>query len=380
MVKLIAFVIGSLVLYYVAAAEATPVIRGLGRIPNNANPGGFLDISTHRVSANGNAVVGADISLHDQIERQEGTFWTSDTGMLGLGFLPGGNRSIAWGVSGDGLTVVGQSNQTAVTWTLADGYSPLFPGTPGTSRALGTSDDGNTIVGEFNNEAFLWTEADGRTQLGSLPGGAFTSEARDISADGTVIVGSSTTANGDEAFGWTPDDGLFELGDLPGGEIRSFAYGVSANGNVIVGESKIAPVNASDGGRRAFRWTENDGMVPLGDLVEGSYDSVARDVSADGSVIVGEVSPEVGGRLGFVWTDEAGMRTLNDVLVDDFGVDLGGWDLANVRSVTPDGLTFAGVGFNPDGLAESFIVTVPEPATVVLLITGFVALSRRRRF
>lgn len=50
-----------------------------------------------------------------------------------------------------------------------------------------------------------------------------------------------------EAFRWTSDGGMVGLGDLPGGRFDSFAIGVSADGSVIVGGGNIAD------GTEAFR-------------------------------------------------------------------------------------------------------------------------------
>ncbi|MFM7792320.1 MAG: PEP-CTERM sorting domain-containing protein, partial [Microcystis panniformis] len=52
------------------------------------------------------------------------------------------------------------------------------------------------------------------------------------------------------------------LGFLPGGSFsRSFAHGVSADGSVVVGES--SSVNSP---AEAFRWIQGTGMVGLGFL------------------------------------------------------------------------------------------------------------------
>ncbi|MFN9672520.1 MAG: hypothetical protein ACK552_08030 [Microcystis sp.] len=72
------------------------------------------------------------------------------------------------------------------------------------------------------------------------------------------------------------------LGFLPGGSFsRSFAQGVSADGSVVVGES--SSVNSP---AEAFRWTQQTGMVGLGDLSGGRFSSGAQGVSAEGSFIV----------------------------------------------------------------------------------------------
>jgi probable HAF family extracellular repeat protein len=77
-----------------------------------------------------------------------------------------------------------------------------------------------------------------------------------------------------------PGQGLAQtmtgLGDLPGGNFYSIAKGISADGSVIVG------VSHSDKGQEAFRWTKNGGMQGVGDLQEGGFRSEASAVSADG--------------------------------------------------------------------------------------------------
>ena len=84
------------------------------------------------------------------------------------------------------------------------------------------------------------------------------------------------------------------IGDLPGGAFFSQAFGISSDGSTIVGQSESAS------GLQAFRWTEADGMVPLGYL-EGGFFSTASCVSADGTVVVG--SGTTGHKLeAFQWT------------------------------------------------------------------------------
>jgi uncharacterized membrane protein len=93
--------------------------------------------------------------------------------------LSGDTSSDAWGVSGDGSTIVGQSygNQSrAFRWTSGGGMqalgmlSPLATG----SQAIGASDDGSTIVGSiygplYGGQAVRWTSS-GVEGLGFLAG------------------------------------------------------------------------------------------------------------------------------------------------------------------------------------------------------------------
>jgi probable HAF family extracellular repeat protein len=70
------------------------------------------------------------------------------------------------------------------------------------------------------------------TGLGTLPGNNMT-QARGVSADGSVVVGiSGTDHNYWRAFRWTRGDGMEDL--APGAPF-TFAEAISANGNVIVG-------------------------------------------------------------------------------------------------------------------------------------------------
>jgi probable HAF family extracellular repeat protein len=91
-----------------------------------------------------------------------------------------------------------------------------------------------------------------------------------------------------EAFLWTEEHGMVGLGDLSGGDFYSNAEGVSADGSIVVGFSR------SGSGREAFLWTQYDGMVGLGDLPGGVFDSVAFGISADRSTVVGFSNSDLG--------------------------------------------------------------------------------------
>ncbi|HLA62878.1 MAG TPA: hypothetical protein VK610_00505, partial [Rhodothermales bacterium] len=159
--------------------------------------------------------------------------------------------------------------------------------------------------------------------LGDLAGGIVSSNAFDVSDDGTVVTGSSQTVDGGRAYRWTATGGMVNLGTILNLAGSSFAYGISGSGGTIVGQSPWSIGNtafrwtAGEGmvqlpggttlraeaasssgaviiGRRnngaipeAFRWTQAGGLVGLGDLPGGSTASYGNDVSADGNIIVG---------------------------------------------------------------------------------------------
>ena len=61
------------------------------------------------------------------------------------------------------------------------------------------------------------------------------------------------------------------------------------------------------------------------------------------------------------------MRLLQDVLENDYGLDLTGWTLYEAFDITPNGQTILGRGLNPDGVLEAYLVSIPEPATLLLM-------------
>jgi probable HAF family extracellular repeat protein len=135
-----------------------------------------------------------------------------------------------------------------------------------------------------------------------------------ISADARVVVGVSASASGNQAFRWTVDGELQALGMLPGYTASSQAYAVSADGSVVVGSSLKA-----DGTGRAFIWTAETGIQPLGDLPDWVTSSQASGVAADGRTIVGIVQGRDPNYIGqktlcFFWTAEEGFYLFGDFL------------------------------------------------------------------
>jgi len=165
------------------------------------------------------------------------------------------------------------------------------------------------------------------------------SDARGVSADGFVVVGGSASTNGSQAFRWTQEDGMLSLGDLASGGFNSGAAGISADGSIVVGESAIP-----SGTTQAFRWTQADGMLSLGSLSSDVFISRAFSVSADGSVIVG-ASYGVNGVEAFRWTQSGGMVRLGDLPGGAFSSD--------ARGVSADGSVIVGSSISVHG-SESF--------------------------
>jgi probable HAF family extracellular repeat protein len=329
-----------------------------------------LDFVPWAVSYDGSVVVGA--TADGQAVR-----WTASGGSVGLGYLPGHDTSVAQGVSADGSVIIGHSY-------AASEYDPAQ--VPEAFDRIG--------------RAFRWSAPTGMVDLGTLPGRTH-GNARGVSADGAVVVGTAASANGPlEAFRWTAASGFVGLGsgtsaaavsadgsvvigaaispswrsrrwtaaagwsDLPP---NFYVAAVSADGSVVVGGSLFSNFNSD-----ALLWTQATGVVRLD---TGSGDDGAVGVSADGSVVVGS-SIHYG---AFLWDEVNGVRSLRDVL-EGAGVDVSGIPLGaySARGISGDGRTMIG-GFTEAGETVYWVATVPEPMGLMPVICAAAGLLRPRR-
>ena len=169
-----------------------------------------------------------------------------------------------------------------------------LPGGPDFSEARGVSSDGSVVVGESRSaaqpggEAFRWTAQDGMQGLGGLTllSLGFTyALGFGISADASTIVGHARTELFEEAFFWKQQTGMVSLDPLRGTTFFSAAFDVSADGSIIVGT----------GENGAMIWDAANGMRSLQQILEidlaldltGWILLTARAVSDDGTAIAG---------------------------------------------------------------------------------------------
>lgn len=327
--------------------------------------GGQTGSTAVDVSADGSVVVGDSYS-----DRGREPFrWTSSTGMVGLGGFPGASRvnGVSTALSSDGNVVVGQGfdnqgNPQAFRWTEATGVMGLgfLPSTSTypVSVAEDVSGDGSVVVGRSNISAsdpgaFRWTQATGIEFLGDLPGKRVRSVATAISQDGNVIVGESESDLGAQAFRWTAQNGMVPLDQGDFVSIRD-VVDVSTDGTVIVGDG-IVDLGNNLFGRETFRWTAQTGMVRLGDLPGGYVQSIPTAVSGDGSIIVGVGDTDGNFETAYYWDKANGMRPLQTVLENTYGLDLSGWSYITAEGISEDGLTLVGDGINPSGDVEAWV-------------------------
>ncbi len=169
-------------------------------------PGGTDFSEATAVSDDGSIIIGHSSSGNSGTDdnRAEAFRWTQETGIQGLGDLPGGQfNSRATAISGDGSiiggTVMGQTYQGAALFTDATGWVPFEPqpreNPPDVIKVINAfSTDAGFAVGsgEFpSTRAYLWEESQGFVSLGALPGYSPRSSALGVSDDGSIVVGSS---------------------------------------------------------------------------------------------------------------------------------------------------------------------------------------------
>jgi probable HAF family extracellular repeat protein len=215
---------------------------------------------------------------------KEAFIWEDDV-MTGLGFLADDDNdyeSEALGISGDGLVVVGKAKNTdpndatasvkeAFVWEdgVMTGLGFLQEDTDKVeSEATAASYDGSTLVGTSKvddpnkpsksvKQAFIWQDGT-MTGLGFLAdaAGPFESRATGVSADGSVVVGESKTADGKEAFVWTAESNeMRSLRDVIEEDLGIDLTGWTLDKPPVIssdGETMIALATNPDGDVEAF--------------------------------------------------------------------------------------------------------------------------------
>ncbi len=340
----------------------------------------------------------------------------------GLGVVPGANSSQPYGLSSDGTTVVGSSQQfggDAWRWTAATGRVDLGPAPFGFQmlQANDVSGNGSIIVGSMQGQggtaAWRWTQATSVQQVIGM-GGTF---GPNISSDGSTIVGQS----GGGGARWTQATGTQPLGPVTGlpfgNGSTNVAYGVSANGSVIVGPAsalyQVFPVPLDT--IVPYRWTQATGAVGIlnnGQFYNPTTGAGATSISDDGTRIAGisfrtawlwsetagfhtlvlnppsipgGFSPSISGDGNtvayreFLWTQSSGTQLLTNVLTSA-GCNFTNWTDLRVIDTSFDGRTLCGYGTNPQGQTEAWYATIPGPSsTAALLALTGIATTRRQR-
>jgi hypothetical protein len=325
------------------------------------------DFFSSGISSDGNTVVGTN--------GNRPVLWRNGS----LTILPGidGQEYVfAQNVSPDGTTVVGEDyNVIGYRWREATGYQSLPP----LGIVWAASGDGNILVGQSTNGAFRWTEDGGPQYITMIAGGGMAESARDISVDGSTIVGNGNADNGQTGiiFRWDAVNGAVPLGHYPYGQAQG-AVATNFTGSIVVGSTVL------NGVEEAFRWTEAGLIEGLGHLPT-HVDNLLAETSAVavtdvGSLIIGNESVSAGASGGFAWTPSGGIQPIDEYLLEVHGLDLGDWTLHYLTDMTPNGRFIIGNGSHPTfGDNVAFRIAIPEPGTFTLALCSLLALKRLLR-
>jgi len=339
---------------------------GLGQVEN----------STHNraleLSNDGSTVLGRGVNLSTStahiyrwnLSLGASTIWSGSTASAPQ-FQPQSLSAVGSIVAG-GCTNAGPA-AVGYYWSELSGFTNVAgPAPNSTGCVAAVSGDGGTFVGRANTGAY---KVSAGQPIQSLAGIAqfTTTDALHSSFDGSVIVGTAARPGESRAIRWTPQ-GSHLLPTLPN-SVATIPRDVSADGQIVVGYS-----SNSAGARTPFVWDPISGMQTLPDFNSGV--TTPTDVSANGLFIVGDTSLPFIGNQAVAWLDRQNAVNLNDFLSS---VLPAGWNLTEASGISDDGRVIVGSGIH-NGVLEPWIATIPEPATLTLVVLAAIALTGRRSF
>lgn len=362
--------------------------------------------------------------------------------LLTLAPRPGDTVVTVFGISGDGLTVVGSSGGpttlAAVRWNSVTGVSTTIPYSPlpgrGGSQATVTNSNGTIFgVGAISNSTFQARAVrvalpSTQDNLPLAPGGNF-SYVTGMSSDGSVLTGwAGINANdsGARMFRWTLAGG-FQVLPIPAGTSGNqftdalTTRSVSGDGQVVLGHSNdgigytynqstgastilpqfarpaggllgTSPLSISSDastivGGASFEDASNNGTMPVRWTMAGIEALVSPGFAASNDLSANAVSADGltivinNGRnnsLGALIW-RAGTTTPLLTLAQQYGLNISGYNRLEVIGISDDGNTFTGRAFLVTGGNVSYVLSIPTPgATALLGLAGLLAARRRR--
>ncbi len=331
------------------------------------------------VDANGDSVAGYNTS--------QVLSWTEDGGITQIGGLaPGNGIGGDVKISDDGNTIVGpyvnpdnelkemsMYDVPTETWTPLGGIGGENDGQ--ISSAWGISGDGNTVVGlgwlpGSGAHAITWNEATGVVDLGSSVPDRST-RANGVSGDGSTVVGWQDSESGfRQAAIWV--NGVQQLIFFPNGDRAQAAGAISDDGVWVGGDGNFA------NNFQAYRWSEATGVETLGPPLQPGWRGATTSLNEDGSIAVGYYRPQ-GPALfgsGFIWTEALGVTDLNSY-AESLGIDTQGIVMSLPLDISADGSTIVGAGRDSNNQRVGFVLKLAptilgtETVTSIMEVTYY---------
>ncbi len=202
-----------------------------------------------------------------------------------------------------------------------------------------------------------------------------------MSSDGLTALGTDAGPVGNQgAIRFAQSDASFSrpAGITPGDiffQESSRGQALSGDGQVVYGFYRWNSVYSNapqSAGQGLFRWTAATGTQ----LITSSLSDLGTTEASENGDFWVMTS-------GNIYSHAAGAIITPTQLFTANSVDFANWSNLRINQVSGDGLTFAGTGNFSTGFAvindQAWIVTIPTPTTLGMLVLAGVATIRRRR-
>lgn len=307
---------------------------------------GYTGSVISAMSDDGSIVVGAMGNGANAGNYQDAFRWTTSSPTVTTGSVSGQVNAWATVVSGDGTRIYGHTDHVVFEWRANQAPSQML-NIPVDSDFSACSTTGLTVVGNLpsvNTDPswpFIYDVTSGTlsTQTSAPYANA---RFKGLSGNGLTVVGGASSA-----IKWTSSGGL---GELPGGS--GFANSTSPNGQYAAGQTAGQATLWSGAGLQTVTLLGKLATLP-------QWFTEGRDVSQDGTVVVGRALPPFGGtNVAVIWTSTGGLQKLSDALATA-GIDVSAWEqLQEAEAVSTNGKVIAGTGVK-GGVTLGFVARLP---------------------
>jgi len=183
--------------------------------------------------------------------------------------------SNAWAVSADGTVIVGDSGPSdtglqATRWVNGTQQALGVVSTSSTARF--TSSDGSTAAGLAtigSRKVLVFWDANGSATVAEPPAGATIETLAAINPTGTAAVGALSVGGNRAPYLWTRSGGFTVIPE--NGREQDYdsseALDVSDDGTVVVGALQASVVSNGDPAARGFLWSAGAGLILVDDLL-----------------------------------------------------------------------------------------------------------------